>query len=112
MFFIFVIRVDQSASYYVVIFTSVRSDDVEGYDEMDKLTFQLVEKEKGYLGAESFSNENGRRVTIVKFKTEEDILRWKNQPVHQKAQILGRERWYRHYNVKICKVEREYEFNK
>jgi len=27
------------------------------------------------------------------------------------AQQKGRENWYSWYNVRICKVEREYEFN-
>ena len=98
--------------YYVVIFTTIRTAGDNGYDKMNEETFKLVEAQSGYLGAESFSNDEGKNVTIVKFKTKEDIKKWRENPVHQKAQELGREKWYQHYNVKVCKVEREYEFNK
>ena len=38
------------------------------------------------------------------------IRHWKEQTDHLFAQQLGRSSWYRYYNVRICKVEREYEF--
>ena len=98
--------------YYLAIFTSKRSKDQEGYEEMDKETYRLVEIQPGYLGAENYSNQEGFHVAIIKFKTAEDIRRWKSHPRHQEAQAMGRHRWYEYYNVKVCKVEREYEFNK
>ena len=98
--------------YYVVIFTTIRTAGDNGYDAMNEETFRLVETQSGYLGSESFSNSEGKNVTIIKFKTLEDIQKWNNNSVHKRAQELGREKWYQHYNLKICKVEREYEFNK
>ena len=98
--------------YYAVIFTSKRSSDQKGYDEMNDLTFELVEKQKGYLGAERYYNDDGYHVSIIMFKTQADIVEWKLNPVHKQAQKLGKERWYDYYNVKVCKVEREYEFNR
>ena len=98
--------------YYVVIFTSVKSRDLEGYEEMDRQTFDLVGKQKGYLGAESFTNDQGRDVTIVMFENLADIQAWKDNPLHSHAQEMGRKQWYDFYNVKVCKVEREYEFNR
>ena len=99
--------------YYVAIFTSTRSGiDEEGYEKMNIETFDLVEKQAGFLGAESFSNEEGKHVTLVKFETESDMINWKNHTFHLEAQRLGKEKWYDFYNVKVCKVEREYEFHK
>jgi len=99
-------------SYYIIIFTTIRTEGDNGYEAMNEKTFKLVEEQHGYLGAESYENEAGKHVTIVKFKTQEDIKNWRENVVHKEAQKLGREKWYKHYNVKVCKLEREYEFNK
>jgi len=42
----------------------------------------------------------------------EAIKRWKEHLEHQNAQREGQNRWYQHYNVRIAKVERAYEFLK
>jgi len=99
--------------YYVAIFTSKRTgEDEEGYGLMDEKMFGLVEDQAGFMGAESFSNSEGKNVTIVKFRTKEEMIDWRNNPAHREAQTKGREIWYEFYNVKICHVEREYEFIK
>ena len=33
---------------------------------------------------------------------------WARDPEHRSAKKRGREEWYRHYLIRICKVEREY----
>lgn len=98
--------------YIAVIFTSVRSDDQEGFSDMDKRTFEEVERSPGYLGAESYSADGGRHVTIAYFRSEEDVATWKSNTLHLEAQELGRKRWYKEYRIRICRVERDYEFNK
>jgi len=113
LFIIFVYIMKSFEPYYIAIFTSVRSGiDEESYERMNIEMSDLVEKQEGFLGAEGFSNEEGKHVAIVKFKSETDMINWKNHSRHKEAQQLGREKWYEHYNVKVCKVEREYEFNK
>jgi len=98
--------------YFAVIFTSHRSGNEMGYDEMDRLTFKEVDRIDGYIGAESYTNSDDLHVTIAYFATEKAILDWKSNPLHVEAQRLGQEKWYDYYNVKVCKVEREYELNK
>ena len=98
--------------YMAVIFSSVRSSDQEGYDEMDVQTFKAVEEISGYLGAESYASNDGKHVTIAYFRTENDIAEWRHHSLHQQAQKLGKEKWYEHYRIRICRVERDYEFNK
>lgn len=98
--------------YYAVIFTSQRVSNDLDYDEMDRQTFIEVQKIQGYIGAESYTDGNDRHVTIAYFLTEKAILDWRSNPLHMKAQQLGKEKWYSYYNVKVCKVEREYEFSK
>ena len=38
----------------------------------------------------------------------ESIAAWAKDPEHQVAKRKGREIWYSHYMIRICKVEREY----
>ncbi len=39
--------------------------------------------------------EGDREVAISYWQCEADILTWKADPEHQRAQELGRKRWYR-----------------
>ena len=39
--------------YYAVIFTTIKSDDLTGYDEMNARMFELAQRQKGFLGIES-----------------------------------------------------------
>ena len=86
-----------------VIFTSVRTDDAEGYDETDAAMEALAAEQPGYLGIES-----GGKITISYWATEDDARAWKAVADHVAAQRLGRERWYSAYQVRVARVERDY----
>ena len=64
----------------------------------------------GFLGVESWRNEEGYGATIVYFENEEQLLDWRNLPEHQKAQAKGKEKWYSNYAVRVGKIERDYSF--
>ncbi len=102
----------QQPPYYAVIFTSLKSQNNVGYEEWDKQMFELVRQEPGYLGHECYHNADGKGVTISFWENLESIAHWKNNHEHQQAQELGREKWYEHFRIRICKVERDYEFNR
>jgi heme-degrading monooxygenase HmoA len=68
----------------------------------------LAEQQKGFLGVESARNELG--ITVSYWQTLEDIKNWKNVTEHKVAQKNGRDIWYASYKVRICKIERDYEF--
>lgn len=94
--------------YYAVIFTSTQREDISGYSEMAKKMEELAKKQPGYLGMESARTEIG--ITVSYWENLEAIKNWKLQSEHLKAQQKGRMDWYDWYQVRICKVEREYEF--
>ena len=94
--------------YYAVIFTSKRTEGDNGYGEMSQLMNSLAKKQKGFIGVDSARNDIG--ITVSYWKNLEAIKNWKQQTDHLMAQKKGRTDWYSWYNVKICKVEREYEF--
>jgi len=95
--------------YYAVIFTNTLSANTEGYSEMASEMETLAKSQPGYLGIDHARNEIG--ITISYWKTLEDIANWKAQLEHQKAQHLGKSKWYKNYTVRICKVERAYDYN-
>lgn len=94
--------------YYAVIFTSLLSNNTEGYQEMAIKMETLAKKQPGYLGFESAREDLG--ITISYWESLEDIKNWKQHLEHLEAQHLGRNQWYRWYRTRICRVEREYEF--
>lgn len=95
--------------YYAVIFTSTQRETIEGYSEMAEQMENLANQQEGYLGMDSAKNQVG--ITVSYWKSLEAIKIWKTNSDHLLAQQKGREQWYNWYNVKICKVEREYDFN-
>tara|TARA_B100000315_G_C14346120_1_gene481842 strand:+ start:227 stop:553 length:327 start_codon:yes stop_codon:yes gene_type:complete len=98
--------------YASSIFTSIRTDVDEKYDKMDELTFKEIETIKGYLGCETFRDKNGFGVNLSYWKDMNSLKNWKENTLHKKAQILGKEKWYKKYKLRICTVERDYEFVK
>ena len=94
--------------YYAVIFTSTRTEGDNGYGEMALLMEELVKQQNGFIGMESARNDIG--ITVSYWKNLEAIKNWKQQTDHLVAQQKGRTDWYAWYKVRICKVERDYEF--
>ncbi|MCL1038152.1 antibiotic biosynthesis monooxygenase [Shewanella submarina] len=50
-------------------------------------------------------------VAISYWRTEQDILNWKSNPLHLKAQQLGWAQWYLDYQVEVLSLERSYQFS-
>ncbi|WBX71954.1 antibiotic biosynthesis monooxygenase family protein [Tenacibaculum retecalamus] len=96
--------------YYAVVFTTVLSENQEGYEDMNKRMVELAKQQEGYLGVESARSEVG--ITVSYWRSLASITQWKNNLLHIEAREKGREKWYTKYQLRICKVEREYGFEK
>lgn len=96
--------------YYAVVFSTIIEDNLAGYQETAKRMEDLAKQQKGFLGIESARSEIG--ITVSYWETEADIITWKNNVEHTEARNKGREQWYKQYQLRICKVEREYGFRK
>ncbi|PCJ64561.1 MAG: antibiotic biosynthesis monooxygenase [Bacteroidetes bacterium] len=92
--------------YYAVIFTTLQSDNTEGYLEMAKQMEDLVSLQKGFLGFDSARDKVG--ITVSYWKDLESINLWRNNMEHQAAKQTGKEQWYKDYTLRIAKVERQY----
>ncbi len=89
--------------YYAVIFSSEKSGDLEGYQEMDELTMELAWQQNGFLGYESCSNGN-KSVFISYWESREAVDDWRKNMVHIQAKSNAKQ-WYKRYLSQICKVE-------
>lgn len=99
------------ASYYAVIFASKRKSmqDPE-YDRLAAEMAELAPQQNGYLGMISQRAADGNGITVSYWHTEADLKAWKQVSEHLYAQKMGRERFYSHYKVEVCRVERAYAF--
>ncbi|MEM7485904.1 MAG: antibiotic biosynthesis monooxygenase [Bacteroidota bacterium] len=96
--------------YYAVIFTSKRTEGNDGYAEMASKMEALARQQPGFLDFESA--RDGLGITISYWKSLRAIADWKSNIAHQFAQQKGIKDWYSWYKVRICLVEREYDFSK
>ena len=96
--------------YYAVIFSSLRTDIAEGYQDTAQRMVELAAEQPGFLGVESV--REGLGITISYWESLEAIRNWKQQTEHLVAQQKGRTDWYSAYKTRICKVERDYGFEK
>lgn len=93
--------------YYAVIFTSTLKNE-EGYIAMAEKMGELAKQQDGFLGIESARNQLG--ITVSYWRDLEAIKKWKLNVEHLEAQQKGRNSWYKQYQVRIAKVERDYTF--
>lgn len=108
--------------YYAVIFTSTRTGAEVGgdnheadYGAMAQRMVELAATMPGFLGVESVrdgSTPGAPGITVSYWRSLEDIAAWQAHAEHRVAQRLGRERWYQGFQLRVCKVERAYGFER
>ena len=94
--------------YYAVIFTSLRTENEEGYEETARRMMELAARQDGFLGAESV--REGLGITVSYWRDLASIRAWKNHPEHQIARQKGKSDWYTACKTRISLVERDYGF--
>ena len=97
--------------YYAVIFTSLRTpSDEAAYAAMADKMNELARRQPGFLGMEHARDILG--ITISYWDSLASIEAWKSHAEHQLAQEEGRRTWYEWYQIRICRVDREYAFQR
>ncbi|HEY6167055.1 MAG TPA: antibiotic biosynthesis monooxygenase [Verrucomicrobiae bacterium] len=99
--------------YYAVVFTSQRTPrDDAGYGAMAARMEDLARQQPGFLGVESARDADGVGITVSYWESLEAIRNWKAHAEHLAAQQQGKSKWYQEYRLRICRVEREYGFQR
>lgn len=69
---------------------------------------ELAPTMPGYISHKRFVADDGERVTIVEFESEETLRNWSTQQDHLAAKALGRTKFFADYTVQVCEVKRTY----
>ena len=96
--------------YYVVVFTIVHSEKLDGYEEMGGKMVELASQQPGFLGLEYGIAD--AELTISYWESLESISQWRQNAEHIIAINKGRDEWFQSFKVRIAKVERDYEFSR
>jgi heme-degrading monooxygenase HmoA len=73
---------------------------------------ELAATMPGYISHKGFFAEDGERVTVVEFESEEGMRAWRMHPEHIAAQRKARQIYYSEYSIQVCDVVREASFKR
>jgi len=88
-----------------------RENEAAYHPEADRI-YALAQTMPGFVSLKTFHADDGERVSIVEFESEETMRAWREHPEHRKAQALGRELFYSEYQIQVCPVVRQYGFKR
>jgi heme-degrading monooxygenase HmoA len=95
----------------VTIFRSRHNPGIEQeYGPMAKHMGELARTIPGYISHKGFAAEDGERVTIVEFESEEALQEWRIHPEHARAKRRAVQSFYSSYKFQICTVIRDREW--
>ena len=57
----------------------------------------------GFVDYKAFVADDGERVSIAVFDSEEHHNAWRDDPGHRAAQIRGSKEFYTEYSVMVCR---------
>jgi heme-degrading monooxygenase HmoA len=96
---------NKQVPYFMALFIIELSEDLEGFNEMSIKINELVAQQNGYLGGEDIEASDGRIISICYWENLDSIKAWRGHLEHQIAIKLGKEKWFKTYNIQISKVE-------
>ncbi len=96
----------------VIVEFELRPGAESEFETASKHMQEQVKHYDGFLGeAPCRSIENEKTfVTLFYWRDRESIKAWRADPEHVKTQQLGREKIFAWYKIRVCELEREYEW--
>ena len=92
----------------LTVFRSRLNPDAQAeYPQWAARMSELAKRMPGYISHKGFVAEDGERVTLVEFESEEAQRAWRMHPEHVEAQKRGRKAFYSEFRLQICSVQRE-----
>ena len=86
----------------------IRDEYVALADRMNELARTMP----GYISHKGFFADDGERVTVVEFESEEGMRAWRTHPEHIAAQRQARQMYYSEYSIQVCEVTRASSFRR
>ncbi len=95
----------------VTVFRSrVKAEAQSEYMKWAARMSELAKGMPGYISHKGFLADDGEKVTIVEFESEETQRAWAQQPEHVDAKKKGRADFYSEYKIQTCSLLRESRF--
>ncbi|WP_414471800.1 antibiotic biosynthesis monooxygenase family protein [Microvirga sp. M2] len=95
----------------VVVFRNrLREGIEEAYRAEATAVASMAKEIPGYVAHKSFVADDGERVTIAEYESEDALGAWARHPRHVAAKRRGRNELYGEYKVQICTLMREGRF--
>lgn len=88
----------------------LRQESLAEYSALAPKMSEIARSMPGYRSHKVFVAEDGERVTIVEFDSEEAQRQWSSQADHVAAKRQGRQSFYAGYTLQVCEVLRESKF--
>lgn len=99
---------ERSENVIVVVFRSRLQPEAEpAYKAMAGQLVPLAQSTPGYIAHKTYIADDGERVTIVEYESEESLLAWSRHPDHVLAKRAGVAEFFSEYRVQICALKRE-----
>lgn len=93
----------------LVVFRSRFSENVDAtYDTTEEYLAKKVREVAGddLVQLKNYVAEDGERVVLVWWRNPDTLEKWRNDPDHQDAQRLGRDKWYDFFELSISEIVR------
>ena len=97
----------------VILFRSrLTSEAGADYKDLDAELSETVKSQDGFVDVKSFSAADGERLTVVWWRDQESLAKWKALPRHAEAQRAGRQKWYEYYKMDVAEIVRVSNFER
>jgi heme-degrading monooxygenase HmoA len=100
------------APVLTVFRSRLRPDAADEYHDTARRLEDLARAVPGFLEIKTFVAEDGERVSLVTFATEEAHRTWRDHPAHRAAQDRGRQAFYASYDIAVCDVVHTHRFTR
>lgn len=96
----------------VTLFWSRLRDDLDdagmrAYREDADRVRALARSAPGFISIKTYQAEDGERLSVVMFETEEQQAEFRKRAEHRAAQRRGRESYYQSYRLMVCEPRRD-----
>jgi len=93
---------------FAVIFTAELNELDNDYYTTAKRMRDLAINEYGCMKLTSVTQET-KEITVSYWQQKQQIVNWKQNAEHIKAQQKGKDKWYKNYQVEIVEILHAYE---
>jgi heme-degrading monooxygenase HmoA len=79
----------------------LRPENAEEFQKLADELLKLAQSMPGFISYKRYVHEDGERCSIIEFETPEQLWAWRQHPIHQNAQRMGREKYYEEYSLHV-----------